>query len=358
MGKHDRVQETGVGSDIKGTESRKTFYWPDAHKGENVIWRLPENMKWNDNVVVREDEYGVFLRDGKALRIFDIPDRYALTTQNISGIQRVADKLMGVIQIGEFYWVQKREFRSNFGTVEPLTYRDNDFGLVRIRAFGQFAYRVFDPMLLITQFVGTKGMTTSDEIVNWLKNQIVMILNDTLGELKSQKGMSILDMPAQLQIIEQLCLGKLTPQTQAYGLKITKFSNINLNLTDEVQAAIDKRGAMSTLGVNYMQYQTGKAVEGVGIGAAQGGDASGFAGLGAGMGAGLSMAQAMMKGMEGQDLTDKSLTCHKCGKQIPETAKFCPECGASTSSTNTTCKKCGGKMPENAKFCPGCGDKQ
>ena len=358
MDKRDRVRGTGVGSDIKGTESRKTFYWPDEHKGENVIWRLPENIKWNDNVVVREDEYGVFLRDGKALRIFDIPDRYALTTQNISGLENIANNLLGIIQIGEFYWVQKREFRSNFGTIEPLSFRDDDLGLVRIRAFGQFAYKVVEPMLLMTQFVGTKGMTSSEEIVSWLKNQVVMILNDTLGELKIQKGMSILDMPAHLQIIEQLCLGKITPMTQPYGLKITKFSNINLNMTDEVQAAIDKRGAMSTLGVNYMQYQTGKAIEGVGVGASQGGDASGFTGLGAGMGAGMSMAQAMMKGMEEKEIPTESLTCHKCGKIIPGNAKFCPECGASMSSINTICKKCGGTIPKDAKFCPGCGDKQ
>lgn len=355
MDKRDRVRGTGVGTDIKGTESRKTFYWPDEHKGENVIWRLPENIKWNDNVVVREDEYGVFLRDGKALRVFDIPDRYALTTQNISGLENIANNLLGIIQIGEFYWIQKREFRSNFGTIEPLTYRDEDFGLVRIRAFGQFAYNVFDPMLLITQFVGTKGMTTSEEIISWLKNQIVMILNDTLGELKSQKRMSILDMPAHLQIIEQLCLGKLTPETQPYGLKITKFSNINLNMTDEVQAAVDKRGAMSTLGVDYMQYQTGKAIEGVGVGAAQGGDASGFAGLGAGMGAGMSMAQAMMKGMESQPRPPYTLTCVKCGKNISENTKYCPECGA---SINIICGKCGVTIPKDAKFCPGCGDKQ
>lgn len=377
MSDYERVRSTGVGSDIKGTESRKTFYWADEHKGENVIWRLPQNIMWNDNVVIREDEYGVFLRDGKVMRTFDIPDRYALTTQNIAGLQAIAAKLIGVKQIGEFYWIQRREFRSYFGTTEPLTFRDVDFGVVRIRSFGQFAYKVIDPMLLITQFVGTKGMTESDEIVNWLKDQIVMVLNNALGELKMQKGMGVLDMPSYLQAIEQLCLAKLTSETENYGLKVTKFAGLNLNLPDEVQSAIDKRGAMSALGVDYMQYQTGKTVEGIGIGASKGGDAANLAGLGVGIGAGFSMAQELSKGMIGGDKnkdfgrsiggksdpersdrdTEGSSICRKCGTEIGKNIKFCPECGneVKSSEESINCGNCGAVIPKGSKYCGQCG---
>jgi membrane protease subunit (stomatin/prohibitin family) len=379
MSDYERVRSTGVGSDIKGTESRKTFYWPDEHKGENVIWRLPQNIMWNDNVVVREDEYGVFLRDGKVMRTFDLPDRYALTTQNLPGLQAIASKLIGIKQIGEFYWIQRREFRSYFGTTEPLTFRDIDFGVVRIRSFGQFAYKVTDPMLLITQFVGTKGMTESEEIVNWLKDQIVMILNNALGELKMQKGMGILDMPSYLQVIEQLCLAKLTSETENYGLQITKFAGLNLNLPDEVQSAIDKRGAMSALGVDYMQYQTGKTIEGIGIGASKGGDAANLAGLGVGIGAGFSMAQELSKGMVGGDKNKNfgrsanetttseskppeaqvSSICRNCGNKIDDNTKFCPECGTElkTSESLVKCGNCGASIIQGSKFCGQCGAK-
>jgi membrane protease subunit (stomatin/prohibitin family) len=334
---------------------------------------------WNDNVVVREDEYGVFLRDGKVMRTFDLPDRYALTTQNLPGLQAIASKLIGIKQIGEFYWIQRREFRSYFGTTEPLTFRDIDFGVVRIRSFGQFAYKVTDPMLLITQFVGTKGMTESEEIVNWLKDQIVMILNNALGELKMQKGMGILDMPSYLQVIEQLCLAKLTSETENYGLQITKFAGLNLNLPDEVQSAIDKRGAMSALGVDYMQYQTGKTIEGIGIGASKGGDAANLAGLGVGIGAGFSMAQELSKGMVGGDKNKNfgrsanetttseskppeaqvSSICRNCGNKIDDNTKFCPECGTElkTSESLVKCGNCGASIIQGSKFCGQCGAK-
>lgn len=366
------------GSDIAGADARKTFYWVEEFKGENVIYRLPQNVRLNDNVMIREDEFGVFFRDGKAMQVFDRPDRYALTTQTITGLEAVAGPLTGIVQIGELYWVQRREFRANFGSTEPLTFRDNEFGAVRLRVFGQFAYRVVEPLLLITQFVGTKGMTTSAEIVTWLKDQIVMVINDTLGELKARKQMGVLDIPGLLQEIEQVCLSKLNGETSQYGLQITKFSGLNVNLPEEVQSAVDKRSAMAALGVNYLQYQTGKAIEGVGIGAAQGGgDASGFAGLGAGMGAGYAMGQTMTGGMQpGQgsgmvpigtvtqqppasvpsqpapSAPTQGVPCPKCGATVAPGSRFCNTCGAPLT---TRCSKCQAEVAPGSRFCSSCG---
>ncbi len=283
---------------------------------------------WNDNVLVREDEYGIFFRDGKALVVFDRPDRYALTTENIPVLKSILGTVVGNVQIREFYWAQKREFRDKFGTSQPLAFRGVDFGVVQLRIFGQFSYKIVDPLLLITQFVGTKGLTKSEEIVEWLKSQVIMVLNDTLGELKAKKQMGVLDMPGYLQEIEQLCLGKLTTETEIYGLKIMKFAGLNIN----------KRGAMSALGVNYIQYQSGKAIEGIGQGAAQGGEGSGFAMMGAGMSMGGMMTQSMADGggqpapFGGQQAAapkqaEPTNTCSNCGAEFSAGKKFCPECG-------------------------------
>ncbi len=357
-------------ADLEGADARKTYFWVDEYKGENVIWRIPHNIRWNDNIVVREDEWAVFFRDGKALHVFDRPGRYALTTENVPVLGTLVKKITGIQQIGEIYYVQRRQLRGKFGTSEPLSFRDPDFGLVRIRAFGQFAYKVTDPLLLITQFVGTKGMTTSGEIVSWLKDQIVMVLNDTIGELKLKRNMSILDLPAYLQEIEQMVLAKLKDETVQYGLEVTKLAGLNLNLPDEVQEAIDKRGAMAALGVNYMQYQTGKAIEGFGEGAAQGGSSTGIAGLGAGMGAGFAMANAMAQGMNqgiapvgGPPQTPPmagTKRCPNCGNNVPADAKFCPYCGFKFEQEMKMkkCVKCGRDIPADAMFCPYCGAQQ
>ena len=369
MGLFSKVnQKIGSGSDIEGADARAGFSWVEDYKGDNLIWRLPRNIILNDNVLVREDEYGIFFRDGKALAVFDRPDRYALTTQNIPILKDIIGATMGNVQIGEFYWAQRREFRDKFGTSQPLAFRDSDFGVVQIRMFGQFAYKVSDPMLLITQFVGTKGLTKSEEVVEWLKGQIVMVLNDILGELKAKKQMGVLDMPAYLQEIEQMSLAKLTAETESYGLKIMKFSGLTISMPDEVQEAINKRGAMSALGVNYMQYQSGKAIENIGVGAAEGGDGAGFAMMGAGMGAGFGMGNMMMQGMGamggapapfGQaqpQAVSSAKPCAKCGAAVPEGAKFCPSCGEKQVS-GSFCPECGAAVPAGAKFCPECGKK-
>ena len=367
MGLFSKVnQKISSGSDIEGADARAGFYWVEDYKGDNLIWRLPRNIILNDNVLVREDEYGIFFRDGKALTVFDRPDRYALTTQNIPILKDIIGATLGNVQIGEFYWAQKREFRDKFGTSQPLAFRDSDFGVVQLRMFGQFAYKVSDPMLLITQFVGTKGLTKSEEVVDWLKSQIVMVLNDILGELKTKKQMGVLDMPAYLQEIEQMCLAKLTAETENYGLKIMKFAGLTISMPDEVQEAINKRGAMSALGVNYMQYQSGKAIENIGVGAAQGGDGAGFAMMGAGMGAGIGMGNMMMQGMGGgaapfgqaqpAAAAPVGKVCAKCGTAVPDGAKFCPGCGEKQDA-GSFCPECGAAVPAGAKFCPECGKK-
>ena len=346
------------------SDARKTFQWPDEYKGENVIWKLPRNIQWNDNVIVKEDEWVVFFRDGKAMHVFHVPGRYALTTQNIPILATLATKATGVRQLGEIFWVQKRELRGKYGTLEPFAFRDPDFGVVRIRAFGQFAYKVEDPGLLITQFAGTMGYTSSAEILEWIKGEFIKGLNDVIGELKTKKGMGVLDMPAYLQEMEQLVLASVNSDTLRYGIRITKVSDINLNLPKEVEAAIDKRASMSALGVNYMQYQTGKAIEGVGTGAAKGGDSANFAGMGAGIGAGYAMGQAMVSGMGTQHpqsqpappLPTGGIRCPNCGYMNLPNAKFCMNCGAPLNVPRK-CPNCGAEVPAGAKFCPNCGAK-
>ena len=176
-------------------------------------------------------------------------------------------------------------------------------------------------------------------------------------------------MPAYLNEIEQILIAKLTDETKRYGMKITNIAGLNLNLPKEVQEAIDKRGAMGALGVNYMQYQTGKAIEGIGEGAAQGGGGGGagvFAGMGAGMGVGIGMGNTMAQGMAqptagqapAQQPTKQATVKCKCGKDVPEGTKFCPECGEKVVKPGTaSCPKCSAEVAEGTKFCPGCGNK-
>lgn len=347
-----------------------THSWED--KGEDIIYKIPKNIVWNDNVVVREDEYAIFFRDGKALAVFDRPGRYAMTTQNIAtfGLADKIQELTGVKQLGEIYYARRSELRGKFGTKEPITFRDNDFGMVRIRIFGQFAYKVLDPLLFITQFVGTEAITTTGSVVEWLRDQIVMIINDVLGEMKRDKNMAVIDMPAYLEEIEQMLLARVKDDVGRYGLEITKITGLNINLPDKIQEAVDKRGELQALGVNYMQYQAGqamvKAAENEGAG---GNMASMGVGLGAGLGMGHGMTGAVGEGMNPQAQSQWGTApgvaappggekkCPKCGKPVQEGQKFCNNCGEKLTS-EVPCIKCGKNLAPGSKFCPKCGAKQ
>ncbi len=347
----------GRGKSRKGDVARNTYSWPIEYKGENVMYKLPTNVYLNDNIIVNEDEYAVFFRDGKAMHCFDQAGRFALTTQNVPILTSIVAGITGIKQLGEVYYVQRRELRGKFGTPEPLTFRDADFGLVRLRVFGQFAYKVIDPLVFITQFIGTSGYSTSERVMDWLKGELIQTINDALGELKRDKNMALVDMPAYLQEIEQMILSKVEPEASRYGLKFTNIAGLTITPPKEVQEAIDSRGAMGALGVNYMQYQTGKAIEGVGEGASKGGDggAATFAGLGAGAGIGLGMGGAMTQGMQQGTGTQVKVKCPHCSALVAEDAKFCKECGKTLGADTVACGKCGVQISKEAKFCKKCG---
>ena len=83
-----------------------------------------------------------------------------------------------------------------------MVFKDKDFGMVRIRIFGNFSYRITDPILFITQFIGTRGYSSSQQVLDWLKTELVQTVNDALGELKRDKDMALVDIPAYLQEID------------------------------------------------------------------------------------------------------------------------------------------------------------
>jgi membrane protease subunit (stomatin/prohibitin family) len=334
-----------------------TFNWEDRYKGENVMFRVPKNIRYNDNVVVREDEYAVFFRDGKVMHVFDRPGRYAMTTLNVPILAKLVKALSGVEQLGEIYYIQRREMRGKFGTAEPLVFRDKDFGMVRLRMFGQFSYKILDPTLFISQFVGTRGWSTSDEVINWMRDQIVMSLNDALGELKRDKSMGAADMPAYLEEIEQVLLVKVDDDVSRYGVKIMKLTGLNINLPEEVQKAVDMRGAMGVLGTDYVRYQAGKAmVEAAEGGGAGEGGAGGTAAAGMGLGVGAGLGMMMPQMMQGGQAPQTTIPCPKCNASIPPNSKFCPSCGAKIGG-GIACPKCKTEMPPGSKFCPNCGEK-
>ena len=353
----------GKGGSVFGST---TIAWDDEFKKDNVMWRVPRLIRLNDNIVVREDEIAVFYRDGKVLTYFDQPNRYALTDFNAPIVGGLLKFFTGVQQQAEVYYLQKRFFDGKYGSTQAYQFVDPAFGMVNLRIYGEYRWRVSSPENFINQFVGTFHAETSTEVEERLKEQLVLLVYSALGNMKNQ-GMKVTDLAGSLTTIEQVVLASAPDNFGQYGVEINKISGLTISLPEEVQKAIDTRSEMSVLGVNYMQYQAGQAM----VDAAKNPSGGNVAGLGVGLGAGVGLG-SVVGGQMAQGMNQQSTkTCPKCGSLIPVASTSCPNCGASLmqqtaeqkesapsqESTPKFCDQCGAKLTPGAKFCPNCGRK-
>ncbi len=338
-----------------------TISWNDADKRTNIMFRNPRLIRYNDNIVVREDEIAVFYRDGKALTYFDRPDRYALTDLNAPVVGKLIKFLSGVQQQAEVVYLQKRAFDGKFGSKQPYQFRDKEFGVVNLRVFGEFRYKISQPENFVNEFVGTLNFATSAEVEERIKEQMVILIYNVVGEMKNQ-GMGVADLASSLMNIEQGVLAKAKDHYDLYGLVVDKVSGLYISLPDEVQKAVDTRASMQVLGTNYIGYQSGQAMR-----EAASNPSGGAAGVGVGVGAGIGLGYQMVDQMKqppaGQQQQGgavpfsnvNTIKCPKCGAMNPPTNKFCSDCGTKFEA-DKKCPKCGANVPGGSKFCPECGN--
>jgi membrane protease subunit (stomatin/prohibitin family) len=334
-----------------------TINWEDVYKGPNVMWRVPRNIRLNDNVVVRQDETAVFYRDGKVLAYLDKPDRYALTSINAPIVGGLVRALSGVRQEAEVYYLQRRVFDGKFGSTAPYVFRDPDFGLVQLQFFGQYRWDVGAPDNFINQFVGTFGAVTTGDVEGRLREQMTLLVNNTLGKMKDQ-GMRVTDLASNLATIEQAILGFAPQHFSPLGVEIKQVQGLEIHLPADVEAAVNERSKMGVLGVNYMQYQAGQAM--TTAAANPSGAAGSLAGAGVGLGAGLGIGYGMAGQMQGAYGPGPGTPCPKCGTLVPAGNRFCPGCGnpmgaPAQAPAGPPCPKCGQPAPAGVKFCPNCG---
>ena len=343
----------------EGLTTSMTIAWDEQYKRGNIMWKVPRNIRMNDNIVVREDEIAVFYRDGKALAYLDRPDRYALTSQNVAILGKLIAALSGVVQQAEVFYLQKRIFDGKFGTQEPFLFQDPDFDMIQLRAFGDFRYRIKDPEVFINQFVGTFGTATSADVEERIKQELVKQLNVTLGKMKAN-GLRVVDLAGSLNDIEQGTLANTKPHFANLGMEILQLSGMNIPLPESIKEALEKMASAKVLGrANTAAYQQFAAADALKSAAA---NPAGGAGVGVGLGAGIGMGYAMGSQMPGMlapgAQQQNTKPCPKCGQQNPVNMKFCGSCGADTTVTGKPCVKCGKPVPAGLKFCGECGSSQ
>ena len=331
-------------------------------RSDEIVYRVPQQgageFAFGSQLIVREGQTAVFFRDGKALDVFG-PGRHTLTTNNVP----LLTGLMGLPFGGrtpftaEVYFVSMREFTDlKWGTAQPVVFRDNDFGMVRLRAFGTYSMRVSDPQLVVQQVVGSRGAYTTGLIEDYLRGIIVNEFNDLLGGLKT----SLLDLPGQSAEIAAAMRNALGDDFRRLGLDLTTFQVVAITPPEEVQRRIDERTGMAVLGDpgQYLQFETAKALGGDDSTPALGAAGAGLE-LGAGLGIGQAMANTFRETLAEPARLERAGTveCPHCHFKAPAGSRFCPNCGRTLQSESVVCPKCGSANPADAQFCTNCGEK-
>jgi len=271
----------------------------------DMVVRVPEfdsgDFRFGSQVIVRESQRAVFYRDGHSLDVFE-PGRHTITTANmplLSGLLRLGTGGRDIFT-AEVYFVNMREFTDlKWGTPQPISLRDTDLGLVRLRAFGQYTMQVQEPKRFVDQIVGTQGLYRTAQIEDYLRGVVISRLTDVLGENMS----SIFDLAALYDEIAAAMRARIQDDFTAMGIALKQFMIVSINPTEETAKAIDERASMGAIG-NMDAYMKFKAARAVGDAAQQpGGGTSEGLGLGAGVGLGAGMAGMISSAMQGAQQT-------------------------------------------------------
>ncbi len=316
----------------------------DYAGAEDIAYRFPKiSLKYGSQVVVRENQWAIFFRDGKAYDIFG-PGRHTITSNNIPLLTGVlkALRIIGDIFECEVIFVSNSQFRGNFGG----TAYSAPSGEVKYQAelgfYGYLLYKVEDPKLFVMEFFGNRGATTSQDVEDYIRGFVNERIIDEFGHYDTFAVVKNVDTTT-----DKVSL-KISDEAARIGLKIIDAVFEGVKIPEEARRFASGIGAQAMT----MQYMKETAAELKG----SGGGGAAAAGVGAGLGLTMPfmMAQQMQQAQAGK--TQEVVICQKCGAKNTAGMKFCGNCGGSLAPTpKTVCPKCQTPNPSTMKFCGNCG---
>ena len=275
--------------------------WTEDSDG-TLAWRYPMagmEIQNGATLVVRESQMALFVDEGKVADVFG-PGTYKLTTQTLPVLTYLKnwDKLFeSPFKSDVYFFSTRQQIDQKWGTPQPITIRDKDFGAVRLRAFGNYAYRIADPKLFHTEISGTRDSYHVADLEGQLRGMVLQNISNAIAG----SGLPFLDLAANQVMFADALAKELAPHFAKIGLAIESLTVQNVSLPEELQKILDQKIGMGMVGNDmgkFMQYQTAQAIPKMAEGVGAGGDAGGLAGAGLGMGAGVAMGQILAQNMQ------------------------------------------------------------
>ncbi len=337
---------------------------------EDIAYRFPKiSLKYGSQVVVKENQWAVFFRDGKAYDVFG-PGRHTITSKNIPFLTSAlrALKIIGDIFECEVVFVSNSQFRANFGGQASAPTGSLQYQ-AEIGFYGYLLYKVEDPKLFVVEFFGNRGASSSQDVERYIRGFINERVIDEFAHFDTFNLVKNVD-----ETTDKVSL-IIRDEAARIGLKIVDTIFEGVKIPEEARRFATSMGQQA-MAMQYMKETTAEIPEGGGGGAAA-------AGIGAGVG--IAMGTTIAKGMQtptpqtmilcpkcgnqnptgtkfcgncGNKLGPKKMVkCPKCGTEMPQEMKFCGNCGAKMKQADVVCSKCKTKNPANSKFCGNCGNK-
>lgn len=282
----------GLGSFI-----RKQFVdilqWVEERDGV-LAWRFPmqdKEIQYGGSLTVRDSQVAIFVNEGRIADVFG-PGMYTLNTRTLpvlTALQHWDKGFESPFKSDVIFLSTRLQLGRRWGTAQPVTVRDSEFGMVRVRAHGVYSYKIADPALFYREVAGTRGEYTVEDLEQQLRNLVVANMADALGN----GGVPFIDLAANQGVMSERMQAKLVPVFERYGVALENFAVESVSLPEELQKALDTRIAVGMSGDldKFTRYQAATSIPL----AAQ--NEGGIAGVGAGLAAGAAIAHSMSQSL-------------------------------------------------------------
>lgn len=334
----------------------KAIEWTDSSK-DVILYKYPmdgRQIQYGSKLTVRDSQVAIFMNKGQIADVFG-PGMHTLKASNIPILTQLLALPYGFKSpfFADVFFVSTKQFTDQkWGTANPITMRDKDFGTIRLRGYGSYAFKVTEPQTFLKELAGTNSTYTTDDIASLLRSHLVSCISDTIAESK----INALDLSANLNEFSDLALNSAKTDFASLGLDLTKLIIENISFPEDVEKAIDARSSVGVMGNvmdDFVKYQSAQAIRDV----AQNKNASGVGvELGTGIALGEIMRESLANTKKDKPKTRPVTYCPECGAENRKSAKFCNQCGNKMKVSNT-CSNCNAELPPKAKFCPECGNK-